>query len=236
MSIFKDKVYEEMDDISKLIEPYQYSLNDELSQFPDEVVLDSSHITSFYSISIQDIVRAKAKELELNDLVAKVWDIGDSFFEFKMLDNFGEVTDSVEYNFQEKTINGKIVLIKKKPCLEDNDVVSAIKRSIENVLHNWGSDFDSKRINEIADLFNSNTVSKQRSVRKKMRELRNHIVSQVDSRKLDIRDVGLATRFAEWIVLYVKYGNLPALANITKLKIMTHQNRPIYSIDEKATV
>lgn len=236
MSIFKDKVYEEMDDISKLIEPYQYSLNDDLASFPDQVEVTPDYITSHYSISIRDIVRQKAEELELQTLMNKIWDLDSSFFEFKITDSLGEETDSVLFDFKARTIDGKISLIKIKNYLEDDEVVKAIKSTIDNKLHNYSSSYDAKRLNEVADLFNAVNVSKQRSIRKKMRELRLHIVGLVDSKKLDIRDVGLASRFADWIQLYVENGNLPALANIAKLKIMTHQNRPIYSIDEKATV
>jgi len=236
MSLFKDKVYEEMDDISKLIEPYQYSLNDDLAQFPDEVEITRDHMQTQYSFSVRDVVRSKAKELELYNLVDKVWEVGESFFEFKIYDSEGEVAESIDYDFKNNKMNGRILLVKKKAYLGDADIVGVIKKTIEDKFYSGNNTYDSKRINEIADLFNDNTVKKQRSIRKKVRHLSRHLAALIDSRKIDIRDVGLASRFVDWIILYIKDGNLPALANITKLKIMTHNNRPIYSIDEKVTL
>jgi len=236
MPLFKDKVYEEMDDISKLIEPYQYSLNDDLAQFPDEVEITRDHMQTQYSFSVRDVVRSKAKELELYNLVDKVWEVSESFFEFKIYDSEGEAAESIDYDFKNNKMNGRILLVKKKAYLGDDEIVGVIKKTIDDKFYGWNNTYDSKRINEIADLFNDNTVKKQRSIRKKVRHLSRHLVALIDSRKIDIRDVGLASRFVDWILLYVKDGNLPALANITKLKIMTHNNRPIYSIDEKVTL
>ena len=38
--MFNDKVYEEMDDVEKMFEPFQYDLNDALAKFPDKVEVE----------------------------------------------------------------------------------------------------------------------------------------------------------------------------------------------------
>jgi hypothetical protein len=235
MSIFKDKVYDEMDDISKLIEPYQCGLNEDLSRFPDRLEVSPDQLESTWGTGVRDIVRKYAKSAELHALSENIWDLDPNFFQFEIVNSEGEQTDLLHYNFATKEIDGKIFLVKKMFCVEDDGVMDIIIKNIQNKLSMYSRSADSKRINEIADLFNAADIKQRRSTGKKMRYLRDHIVSLVKSKKLDIRDAELATRFSSWILLYVNDGSLPALANITKLKIMTHQNKPIYSIDERST-
>ena len=52
----------------------------------------------------------------------------------------------------------------------------------------------------------------------------------------NIRDIGLSNRIAKWIKLYLCDGNLAAYTNFCKLKVMTHDDDPIYSIDEEEKV
>lgn len=234
MSIFKDKVYEELDDISKLIEPYQCKLNEELSNFPDRVEIDPKDLHSSWGTSTNDIVRNIARSLELRNLAESSWNLDRRFFEFEIFDFDGQPTNSICYNFATNEIDGKIFLVKKVFCIEDDGVMDIIVKKLDNSLSRWGKWANSKRINEIADLFGNLNISKLRSANKKMRALREHMLNLVKSKKIDIRDAELADRFGKWIIAYINDGKLPALANITTLKIMTHQNKPIYSIDERS--
>jgi hypothetical protein len=232
--MFKDRVYEEMDDISKLVEPYQYSLNEALAQFPDQIELTTEELSSPWGINCMEIFRSHVNKLELNHLL-KSHRPGDDFFQFKIIDEFGEYVDTADLNFRDSTLSNKIVMVKSKIGYEDFDVEKIAKQAIIEGLQVYNSYrmLNASRLNEIADLFNDNATKKERSVRRKMPMFRKHMGDLIDSKKLDIRDVGLCTRFASWIIAYVQHGNLAALNNITRLKIMTHQNRPIYSIEEK---
>lgn len=236
--MFKDKVYEEMDDISKMIEPYQYSVNEELSQFPDEIEVKFELLDTSWGLNVREVVRVEASNLGLKELANKSYDIGPEFFEFKILDEFGEELEETKLNFRDRVLLDKIVMRKKKIAYEDSDLEkmakSSLRASLESVYGSY-SNYSASRLNEIADLFNANEVMKERSIRRKFYRLRTHFDSLFDSKKLDIRDVGLSSRLGSWIVLYIKDGNLAALNNITRLKIMTHQNKPIYSMEEKET-
>ena len=46
MSIFEDKFHKELDDISKMIEPFQHPLNEKLAQLPDELLLTYDDINA----------------------------------------------------------------------------------------------------------------------------------------------------------------------------------------------
>ena len=48
-----------------------------------------------------------------------------------------------------------------------------------------------------------------------------------------IRDTSLANKMCTWIKLYAEDGNLAAFNNFCKLKVMTHNGGPIYSIEEQ---
>jgi hypothetical protein len=237
--MFKDKFYDEMDDISKMIEPYQYSLNEDLAKFPDEIEVTAEQLDSPWGLSVRDVIRLKATELDLKELLNKSYDVANEFFEFKIINEMGEEVDSTSLNFKNGILLDKIVMRKKRIAYEDSDIEKIVKNNLVGALdynYNRYSDLNASRMNEIADLFNSDTVKKERSVRKKMRELKHLFGSLVENKKLDIRDVGLAERFGKWVVLYIKDGNLAALNNITRLKIMTHQNKPIYSMEEKGVL
>lgn len=235
--MFKDKVYEEMDDISKMIEPYQYSLNEDLSKFPDEVQITAEHLDSPYGLSVRDVVRSEAEKLGLIELINRSFEVSSEFFEFKIVDEIGDHVDETDLDIKTGYIRDKIFMFKKKIAYEDSDIEKMIKSSLLSSLDSYysrSSDLNISRINEIADLFNATNVKQNRSSRKKMYSLKSELGRLVESKKLDIRDVGLAQRLGKWIILYIRDGNLAALNNVTRLKIMTHQNKPIYSMEEKA--
>jgi tellurite resistance protein len=219
-----------------MIEPYQYSLNEDLARCPDEVEIEPKDLESPWGLSVRDIIRKKSADLGLKDLANKSYDIGSEFFMFKIINDMGEEVDSTSLNFKSGILLDRVIMCKKKIAYEDSDIEKIVKNNMLVAIdNNYGrhSDLNISRINEIADLFNSNETKKQRSARKKMRELKNHLANLVQNKKLDIRDVGLAERFGKWVVFYIKDGNLAALNNITRLKIMTHQNKPIYSMEER---
>lgn len=232
--MFKDKVYEEMDDISKLIEPYQYSVNEELSMFPDKIEIDGSYFFSS-SLHVRDVLYKKCEELNLKNLKNSIFDLYQKdFFTFQMLDDDANSTDDVSFNFSTGEISGKIFLLKNKIGFEDDDVQKIAAEKITNAIQriSWRN-ASSSRLNEIADLFNAESVKKERSPRRKIHALSYAIKNLINSKKIDIRDVSLIEKFGKWVILYAEDGSLPSLANMAKLKIMSHQNKPIYSIQEQ---
>lgn len=234
--MFKDKFYEEMDDISKMIEPYQYSVNEDLSRFPDQVEITPEDLETPWGLTTKDVLRRHAKTLGLSSLVDKSYDMANDFFEFRILNEFDEEIEETTLNFKDGILSDKIFMVKKRVAYEDADVEKIAKQAIIDGLSfsSWlYRELNPGRFNEIADLFNDGDTKKQRSIRKKSYSFRNHMSKLIDSKKIDIRDIDLCSRFASWILLYIKDGNLAALNNVTRLKIMMHQNKPIYSMEEK---
>lgn len=240
MSIFKDKVYEELDDISKLVEPFQFKINEELSQIPDEVEITLEDIKGafsswgWYSLNSYDVVSKVAKELGLKNVEKEARSVAQEFFEIQVkgLEEGDQVTLDLDRNY----ISHRIFLVKTKLAYEDNEIEGMSKNiilhTIRGNLHN-NKTVNKPRLNELADLYGANDVLQDRTYRGKVNKFCNHLEKLIDDKKLDIRDFELSKKFGWWISLYVREGNLPALNNITRIKIMMHENRPIYSIQEK---
>lgn len=238
--MFKDEVYDELDDISKLIEPYQYSMNDEISKFPDEVEIHAEDLFKGYtdawgfsSLRLAEIIVHKAKELgiSLNDTppTIRIRDL----FGFKVKDL--EEGESIYLNTKDSTLSHKLFLVKKAPALDDDELEKLSKDRMINPIKQilWNSkSVNKKRLNEIAELYGALEVKKDRTYRGKVSKFCAFLSSLIDDKKLNIKNVDLAEKFGTWIGEYVRDGNLPALNNITKIKIMMREDKPIYSIVE----
>jgi len=238
--MFKDKVYEELDDISRLVEPFQSKENEELAEFPDEVEITKEMLINSYSdwgwssINISSLVQDIACKLGLKEISAKNYNISRDFFKIEARDL--EENEEVTINFDTNEMSHKIFMVKTKLGYDDIELEKIAKRNVVKTIKSHlcsSRNVNKSRLNEIADLYNAHDVKSDRSYRGKVRKFCMHLESLMDDRKLDIKDLELCKKFGKWIVLYVVNGNLPALNNITRIKIMMHENRPIYSIEER---
>lgn len=239
--MFKDKVYEDLDDISRLVEPFQSKINEELAQFPDELeitkemVLETSSEWGWNSIRTSSLISQEAFKLGLTEVQTKAYDIARKFFKIEVRDH--EEGEQVTIDFKTGEMSHKIFMVKTKLGYDDTELEKIARHNIvRTIKHNLSNNksVNKPRLNEIADLFNAHEVKSDRSYKGKVRKFCKHLELLMDDRKLDIKDLELCARFGNWIALYVTNGNLPALNNITRIKIMMHENRPIYSIEERA--
>lgn len=240
--MFKDKVYEEMDDVSKMFEPFQFALNDELALLPDKIeVLPQDMLTEDgifnYGTNVSSIVKKTARELGLQHIIDKMRLLSEKdFFKFEVE---GEEGALITLDAPTMTMSHKIYVIKDKIAFDEQELEAMRKRYI---LGNLKSNFDRSRdvnkprFNEIADIYGAEEVKSERSYHGKVFKFCQHMEKLIDEKTLDIRDMDLCHKFVKWIVYYVKNGNLAALNNLTRIKIITHEKRPIYSIEEKEIV
>ena len=163
--------------------------------------------------------------------------MANKFFKFEVRDAVedGDHT-AITLDFKNGTMSHKIFLVKHTLGYEDKELEDmakdALTMDIRIQLYS-NVQVNKPRLNELADLFGAEDVKSDRSYKGKVKKFIKHIDQLVDDRKLDVRDLQLCSKFANWVVLYVKDGNLAALNNITRIKIMMHENRPIYSIAER---
>jgi len=240
MDLFKDKVYEELDDISQMIEPFEFAVNNELSLMPDKIKINASFFESIVFsnsgrekcyIDTRKVIEYNTKWLNLHILSKHAnadYDFSNNFFTIEMSEN-------THYNAETKELIGEIYLIKKKVAYEDKEIEKMLinyMRSTFNCHLGGPSSINKSNINEICDLFNLKEALQDRKSYGKVKKLFNKYEQLINDRELNIRDVELFKRFIDWNVKYIKHGNLPAMSNITKVKIMMRNGLPIYSIKE----
>lgn len=239
--MFRDKIYEELDDISKMIEPFICETNENLSKFPDKVEIDYDFLYAncvrsygFNSINKSTILNAVAKIQGNKYVETNSYELADKFFEIKVEDLCDD--EEITFDLDHENISHKVFLVKKKIGLEDDEIYKNSIRNFERkLLGTLRSNrlISKPRMNEVAKLFGAYKVLKDRSWRGKLSLLKSHMVDMMETNKLEIKNAELYTKLATWISLYVRDGNIPAYKNMTKIKIMTHQDKPIYSIEEE---
>lgn len=246
MNQFTDEVYENMDDISKLIEPFESSVNNELAKFPDEIEL--SHLDILYIIdsdyswreaaysSIDSILKLKSKQLSLH-ILNKALDNGSFVKKAFILEaELDEGSTGIIFNYTDKKIQGgKIFLRKKIVGLEDQDIENNMSMEISTMSYAFHDRTTShkKRLNEVAELFGAKEACKARKWNDKVRLLISHYQDMLKNKQIPIKDVDLFARFINWNKLYIDKGSLPAMANMARLKIMFRSGLPIYSMKEE---
>lgn len=244
--MFQDKVYEDMDDISKLVEPIESTVNAALSYMPDEVEVTKEHIQrlhnerwGWHSLNLNSFVDMVIKENDIQ-ISTSLWGHAEKFFRFEVrsLDNeLLEEAEQVSINMETGIMSHRLFLVKHTVGYDDQTLESMAKANLtKSIKYDLRSnrDVNKSRLNELADLFGAQDVRSDRAYRGKIKKFCQHIDDLVDNKKLDIRDLGLCEKFSTWVVFYVRDGNLAALNNITRIKIMMHENRPIYSIQERS--
>ena len=74
---------------------------------------------------------------------------------------------------------------------------------------------------------------KNKSGKKKVTAIKERLIKIFETNEWRIRDMALANKVGFWIKGYISGGNLADLTNLCKLKVMTHNNMPIYSVKEE---
>ncbi len=230
MELFKDKRYEEMDWLTRAVEPVETPLNEALMKFPETITLGFDAILNL--MRYQSTMRITINEVI--GLVAKIEkipmprDYSNLQKCFKL-----EVVDNQNLNFLTKT-GPTIILHKVKNQFDENTVkeigIQDARRTIMNAASgNW----EISRLNEIADMVDASPdTMRTRSVNRKCNGIADAIGVAVREDKWRIRNMELLSKIAKWIVEYGKDGNLAAWANLCHFKVMTHNEQPIYSIQE----
>jgi hypothetical protein len=227
-----DKQYEEMDWLNKAIEPYTFSLSDTLAKLPSEHVFKYEEILPFivgdrhmrleyFCNRLFDEASVSKEQRELFGLVG---------FEryFKMV-----IEPGTKIDITEKIIIGRISMVKQKESLDDDEIKEMLPWL--NSRHELSISISSAKpgnISVLSDLLECKENSRSRAVNKKARILQTHITRLIHENTWNIKNVDLIIKLLKWIKSYAKNGDAYSLANISKLKCMTHKKNPIYSMEE----
>jgi hypothetical protein len=235
MGVFDDKKFEELDWISQATEPIDSVLNEVLNSIPEELVIDYSTyiamVNSSYSLEL-DI--AIAVDYCINKYSSKVdisWDQRRTLTELFKFESSGS---DIILNFENKTIIGEIKLIKLASTLDEKVLESLLGQdgilAVGSMFMNSSS---FSRANEIIELLGKcDSGLKTRSERKKKHAIAHRLRALFKNNEWKIKDTELANKVGFWIRDYISDGNLAAFSNFCRLKVMTHRDQPIYSMEE----
>lgn len=232
MGIFDDQKYENMDWLSQTVEPYEWSLNEYLSKLPEQwefkydkivEVLFKGHWKKDH-IAKSDIVFDMLKNTEYYDLLSQQ--------PLNLINNSYDLCcdNLVDLNLEEQT--GPVLYIKKnKPMISDKEMIDYVKQQVRGIL-----DINYTQVcllNEICDTVDAPKEYKSTRNLKRKREILIKRVQQIiDEDIWRIRNIDLILKIIKWISDYISNGNIAALANLSKIKVMTHKELPIYSMEE----
>lgn len=236
--MLRDIVYEELDELSKMVEPYLSHENENLVLIPDEIDVTFDDIynvcvgeTNLQTLNIADVIARRCKDPQVQKYLSKV-SLSDlrKFFTLQVEDG-----EELEVNLENRTMSHRLILTKNKEFLTEEEIKEKCLNSLRFKMGGMSNSkyFNKKRANEIADLFGAKQVRRERGWRGKYHYLKKHMATIVDDGTLDIRHVDLCSKVGEWITKYIRDGNLAAFKNLTKVKIMSHEKRAIYSIQEE---
>ena len=261
MSIFIDKKFEQLDWISKAVEPMDSTLNEILGYLPDEIEISKQDILDHITNSREEIKHfylikphIEAKHLSLisdESLIARSYklqcrNIDGSSLDEEDSDNYlGDGPLKVKFDSSTGEISARLFLIKVKAALSEAEMNTIFGKkglaAISNLAYGIYREDEynaRKRIIELIDLLGPApdfNLEKTTSTRKTVRGLRLFYRILCDKNVLNIKSVELIDKLGEWMADYVISADAVAIANIGKLKIMTSFGQPIYSMEYEAS-
>ena len=217
-NFFKDEKFQDMDFLTQAVRPFIWEPYDSYIQLPEEIDLP------------YEMFKSKTSSLRLTEILASV--SKEFFGKREALFQVGEwfdvkVEDGTYIDLNERKIVGKVTLIKTKDPSEE-EVIQQLVSAV-----NWLNHPKPKvnglasRSKEILELLGQPPEGRnafytlQKTVKKTLLE-----------NKLKIFNGDLMTKMSKWIYDYALDGDIQALANFSKLKVMTHKGEPIYSMKE----
>ena len=238
-SIFDDKKLNQFDELTQLIEPFVFPINSNLNRFPKvtEITYEdvrnmqdgSSATSTLYLSTILDYVNKKMKL----DIPFNV--VSDDNFKKKFS---MEIIEGTILNLEEGTMNGVITIKKEESVYNDKEIKeimigNCVSSAFSGIRKQKNA--PASRIHELAETMGIlSTLKDQRGFSDKVRVLREKIKEELETNRIRIRDVDLAIQYGRWINKFLSDGNMAALKNIALLRIMSHTDKAIYSIQEES--
>lgn len=234
MSIFEDKEYTKMDWLTQAVEPIVSSLNDKLAALPKEFIVTYNDIAqkafvgySDLRVNQSDIVSHcfRKNGLIYGDLEREIQEV------FLLVIEGKPVLDMVNNVLH----GGTIKIIKTKDHFEEKQLLEFMGRKGFYTINRIDTRrVEAERANEILELLGDmDAALKSKSIGVKCQAIAGKYETVMRDNLWNIRNVDLSDRIGEWIYQFLVHGNLAALTNFCKFKVMTHNNQAIYSIQEE---
>ena len=236
MGVFDDKKFEQLDWMTQMTETIDSDINELLARLPERIEVDADSLltqlgSSYGSLTVSSVVRKFIEDRAVSSRLS--WEEEQKIFKCF---NF-QLSEEVELNAETRTLTGTVTLVKVVQTLSDEELQPIMgAQGVETLgrLANRSDLADVSRSNEILDILgNCKEAMRTKSGRKKIRAIQSRLRDVFRTNEWRIRDMNLANKVSVWIADYIMHGNLAALTNLCKLKVMTHNNMPIYSVEEE---
>jgi hypothetical protein len=238
VSLFKDKQFEEMDWLSKAIEPIHADVVNVIAALPDEADIPLHQIKAFiqseygthmhYNITLylSSVLTwiAENNNVNLHDTLNQIKECFNL-----VVENYDEPID-----FDNNT-GPKFKVVKIKKAFTDQDLATFMHSACWTIVSRLNSrNLDNhSRLNEVLEMFGADTADiNSKSIKRKCYALKIKWGEIMSTNAWNIKSHDLAVKASTWIVDYCERGRLDAWANLCKLKVMTYNGHPIYSLGE----
>lgn len=234
MGVFDDKKFEELDWISQATEPMDSKLNEILGAMPEEVIIDFAMYKRIVGEShSMDLTVDRCISFFANSHLKDqylTWEQRDVLrpcFEFQM-------EGEVDLDFEKQVITGEIKFVRIQSTMDEKVLEGMLGRDgIQVVSRMYFNGPGISRANEIMELLGGCEAGmRTRSERRKRHMIQTRLTKLFKNNEWKIKDTELANKVGNWIASYIVDGNLAALSNFCRLKVMTHKDQPIYSMEE----
>jgi hypothetical protein len=236
MDLFGEKKYEELDLLTKMIEPVTWSALDVLSQLPDKVKVPNETILKsvgrYRRIEFNDLW----EELVLRKTPLNSWRDRDFLRERFQFETEGELI----VNLLDNTVTGELFIVKHAAEVTEAELTELLKNSGWSAHYNLNFEQREEvfaRLREILDLIGTEKARetlKKRTLNQLTEGLFRSYRDIMQNNTWNIRSIDLSNKACRWMSLYIGEGNLAAMRNFCLLKAATHRGYPIYQLDEEA--
>lgn len=233
MGVFDDKKFENLDWISQATEPIDSKLNEFLGKIPDEIEINYASYVSLIqmnrsgNLSTKDLIQYL--NLQYCGGMTLSWDDRSTLsecFEFQMPDG------DVVLDFKKgEIVRGSLNIVKTQNTLDEKVLETLLGKEGIHSLNCVRVDLS--RANEVMELLGKcESGLRSRSPRNKIYAIHNRLTEIFKTNEWKIKDTELANKVGFWIKDYLQDGDLAAFSNFCRLKVMTHKDQPIYSMEE----
>ena len=230
MDLYGKEQYEELDFVTKAVEPYVFKYETELNAMPDK-----------YVFTYQDVVNLSSKDDKITDVSQNR--LLEYIFAKFGIENPGEdlikkfsldVLPGTELNVGTGELTGEISLVKVAQAFEEKEIIGIIADTFE-----YHCDVDRRtlkiggieKLNDVLRAFNIQDGLSSSSTRTKYHCIRSAITNRINQKRLLIKDQELAKNLGQWVSSYIKTGHPDDLRRLCKISLMETTGVPIYKVE-----
>ena len=245
MGIFDDKKFEQLDWMTQVTETIDHPLNELLSKLPDRMEIPAQEFLTLIdngwnnNVDFDQVVKLMVSIVGKDDphfnwhtgLIGAERDAILKCFDWE------DFPANMEVDLENRIITSDrpIIVVKVKTQFADEELIPLIaEQATDHLFRGTDPNQGLTRMNEILDLLGDcEEAYKSRSGRLKLKAIKNRLHKILLNNEWRIRDASLAQKVCKWAMSYIQYENMASFINFTKVKVMTHNNMPIYSIEEE---